>query len=653
MSHVDIKEWMRRLPRAYRYFGCIFLIVLCTGVVAWLPYWILNGLHLQDLTVSWWRVPVMTPGVFDTYVYLNWIGESVRGSAFGGLFKWYALLLKSIWSMMASWSSVPEIWIVTRWISLILFILIVPWTMRLWSKCSRKTSWVIASGLFFALSLSIGLRPGAYSWYLPFAFFSIVGTSYVYESLNHERVARACVWTLGSLFLSMLYPWFFLFVGLWLASIWFVYFTRRNTYMYFGFVVLCIGSICGIALPLAHWFLAPERAAMLGIFERTGIVFARIPFFANTVLAFGAWLMLFGILGFVFRQYSKQSNEIIRDSFAWIVMVFLWFSTPFTGIHLYSDHLIGPTIILAWLSLSTVWNIGEQTERGNFQIQIPRFFQYFLWLIAIGATLFVAYIIQQPIRGNPLKFDSYAVHVLNWFALTVASWIVIRSIVLQRKQKKRFFYGVVLFFCVGIGIWGMTSVVLRDTDKLVPALQRVSVINWLRLNMSLESEICSDPESAPFYAAHTGLRIYPAEATLTYAVTNEAILHMLEVIVGAYDVQESKTESVFHFDTDYYRTIPCAAASKYSHNAWWYAMLMNAGISSEQANRFIGCRQETLDENWNRISSAMKQHQLDEDAFRVTCPAVIIPDEQRDYWQLPSTYQETRVSDSVSIWRSE
>ena len=125
---------------------------------------------------------------------------------------------------------------------------------------------------------------------------------------------------------------------------------------------------------------------------------------------------------------------------------------------------------------------------------------------------------------------------------------------------------------------------------------------------------------------------------------------MLEVIAGAYGVASSGNLGIYQFETDHYLTIPCAAASKFSHNAGWAGVLQRLGFSDTAVNDLIGCRQEVIDANWSRLTRAIDQYTLDEPAFRNLCPWVIIPDAQKSFWQLPKDYQETRIGNAIGVW---
>ena len=621
-------------------------------LVAGLPYWILNILNGPVLAAPWWRVPVGTPGVFDSYVYFNWMGATANGLPAGNLLSWYGVIVKIVWALMSRWASIPEMWIVTRWLSIALIAFIGSWSLRAWSGLDRTTARLVTCAYGAGIALSIGIRPGADSWYFPFALFAYAASAKTYALLRESKWVVAIVWSLLAIGASVLYPWYFMFVGLWLATMWGVALIRQRPAAFYVFLTVACLAIGLSANRLSRWFLDPARAGLIGVYERSGIVFAHVPFFANTLIASGTWIVLLFVLAFLYAPQDEIRRRLTRDAWAWIALTVLWFNTPFTGIHLYSDHFIATTVILTLFSLSTVWRSVRETVSRDVRPRLSALIRRLLVAMALGSSVFVLYIVQQPIRGNLIKFDSYAVHVIHWFVLSIAAWFAVIRVYRQRAPHERRAMLVLWIGCAVIGGWGMVSMIARDHGKMAGIEKRIPAITWIRSTVSASQTLCSDLESAAFYAGHTGLRVYPAEATLSYAIPNETVFQELETIAGAYDVVGSGNLDLYHFYTDFYRTIPCAAASKYSHNAFWDRTLRRFGITDASINELIGCRQEVIDANWSRISKAIEQHQINDAAFRNTCPMVIIPDEQKSYWTLPSDYREVWFGNGVGVWKA-
>jgi hypothetical protein len=98
----------------------IFLILwwvgapILIGLSIWAPYWVLNA---SAGVPGWWRIQVLPSGIFDTYAYLQWIGQVANGLDIGGQFRWFEWPLRALAWLMIPRVSIPELWFVTRWIS--------------------------------------------------------------------------------------------------------------------------------------------------------------------------------------------------------------------------------------------------------------------------------------------------------------------------------------------------------------------------------------------------------------------------------------------------------------------------------------------------------------------------------------------------------
>jgi hypothetical protein len=631
-------------------------VTLIAGLVAVFPYWTLNLLNLHVLRAPWWRVPVVTPGLFDTYVYLHWIGASAEGLMHGEVLGWFGTVLRVLWMGMRGWASVPELWIVSRWITVALSLLIGAWSVRCWSGLDRWSSRAVAGGLWLSAILTLSQRPGIYSWYLPFFLIGLTCILFVKRALDKSNIVPAIAWSALSVALSSTYPWFLMTSVLWIAVIWGAWLLLEYRRVLFSLLVLFAGAVFVSAIPLAHWFLDPAQAGLLGVYERNGIVFARVPFFANTVIAILAWIAL--LYAAVRRMPQSDVRDLlIVEAGGWIMLFLFWFNTPVTGIHLYSDHIIAPVMVLAWLCLATVWAAARERGHGLGSVRRAgaweKFVGFLPLMIAGGATLFFFYILQQPLRFNMKKFDSYVVHLSHWFALAVAGWIVVwRSKRPNAELNSRVVSATILIPAFLIGVTGVVPVIVRDAAKVPSIVANQPIVDWIRSNVPVREMMCSDIDSAQFYAAHTGRRVNPAEATLSYPESSDRVIANLATFVGAYNVSSSGSLPMMRFYTDHYRTIPCAAASKYSHNAFHANVLAYLGFSEQRVNELIGCRQDVIDANWKRVETAMERYTIDVPVFRSFCPWVIIPDAQKPYWQLPSDYREYRLENGTSIWRT-
>ena len=644
MSH-KVEQWLWWLG-----------VPVACSVISLLPY---IGWNVLGGVPTWWRVPAVTPGLFDTYVYLQWMGAAAEGLAYGGHLKWFGTILAGLWQVMGSWASIPELWIVSRWFTFTLTLWVGAWTLRQWSGLPIRHARLLSVGFFCAVVVTLGMRPGVYAWYLPFCLAGMTSALLAFRALNRRDVVRAMGWSLLALALCWLYPWFFMVAGLWLAVRWMIFFVGLRKWIVP--MLLAIASVCiaFVGEPLARWFLDPAQLGLIGMYERNGMAFARVPFLANTVLAIGTWIVLFFVLARRDEDNASQRQLTLLGGL-WMTVLLLWFHTPFTGVHTYSDHFIGPVTALAWISLAVLWAWARQPalrqERTRIFLPVP-------WLIAAGATLFSLYVLQQPLRLNIRVFDSYVIHLAHWFALAVAGWIAVWRI--QRPTiplTSHKIIAVVLIVSALIGVGGITPAFIRDIPRVAEVSSRVPVIAWIREQTRADASVCTDLSSASFYAAHTGRFVFPAEAVLSRPDASEAVIRKLETYASAYDAIGSGSRYLLDFYTDHYRTIPCEAESEYSHNAPYARALRSLGFGETRVNELIGCDLATIHRNRARVGRVAEAWHASSDAsrfyaspatdpFRALCPFVIISESQKPYWRIPADYVEHPITSQVSVWQ--
>jgi hypothetical protein len=509
-----------------------------------------------------------------------------------------------------------------------------------------------------------------YAWYLPFCLAGITSALFASRALHRRDVVRALGWSLLALALCWLYPWFFMVAGLWLAVRWMIFFIGLRKWIFPVLLAIASVSIVFVAEPLARWFVDPAQLGLIGMYERNGMAFARVPFFANTVLAIGTWIALFFVMA---RRESDNVSErhLTLLGGLWMMALLLWFHTPFTGIHTYSDHFIGPVAALAWISLAVLWAWARavatavpwarqpalRQERVRMLLPVP-------WLIAAGATLFFLYVLQQPLRLNMRVFDSYVIHLAHWFALAVTGWIAVWRIqhpTLPLPSQKTI--TVVLVVSALIGLGGIIPAFIRDIPRVAEVSSRVPVIAWIREQTPADASVCTDLSSASFYAAHTGRFVFPAEAVLSRPDASETIIQKLEIYARSYDAIGSGNAHLLQFYTDHYRTIPCEAESEYSHNAPYARALRWFGIPEPRVNEFIGCDADTIHRNRARVERIAQARQAQQDAtrfvvvpaddpYRALCPYVVMSESQKSYWRIPADYVEHPITAQVSVWQT-
>lgn len=598
-----------------------------TLIITWFPYWIWNIFAGAPLADAWWRVQIAPQGVFDSYIYFHWLGAMVNGYDYGGYFRWFGGILSALNALMPKGASVIEFWLVTRWLSTVASIWIGSWSIQKWSGLDVKTSRFLSIIFWLGFLLTLSFRPGVTTWYWPFCTLgmTLIWLAQAKLSANHWR--SALILSLAGIFISSVYAWFLVFVFIWSAVIWGLWLANKKPLFFPALASMGVIGFYLLVPSLANWFNSNERIGFLDSNLRNGIAFSRIPFLSNTVLVIIFWIALFSYLTFK----SAKRDQMFPWLVSWLAMLFVWFHSVFTNLFTHNDHFISPVIFLGWVSLAFIWHKRRDLNWSGKAI----------WFVALFSTVFFFYILQKPLLGNAYKFNTYVIHLVNWFSLAVAVWIM----VLRGRIKDGFLnYGLFAPMLI-VGVFGWTSILFAEMKDIEPYKNSLPVIQWIKEHVSPPQTICAEPDSAGFYGAHTGRPVLPGEGPIAYPVSTETIFKQLETIVGSLDTRASGTESSFVFFSYYYRDRLCR---QFSRQAGW---LKKIGYSEASVNRIIGCPREAINASISRVRLAVDKHRLDERALSEYCPFIIVGPERLRYWNLPASYQEVKFEDGTSIWK--
>lgn len=625
-------------------------VVVLAFLGGWGPYLFWN---LQRQQAHWWRTDLVGSGVFDTYVYLHWLGAQLQGGEYGGHLKWFGAILEGIFLLSQKMLTIPEVWIVGHVLSGILLLLVVPVALERCIGLERRATRVSAILLWVWIGLAIGLRPGFYGWYLPFCLIALFLVLRVRQLLLASKWVQVGVLTVVALGLSYLYPWFFLFIGVYLGVIIGLAFIGRlssipTRRLVAGGVIgtLVFGIGFGILIHyLAILFLSPSMAGFIGMYERNGVTFARLPLLANTILAFCAWI---GFVGILLRASQSVISKKIKELslmllVGWLSLLFVWFHVPIAGIYLWPDHFIGPTVVMAWFTLLFVWQFAQKEV-----LTLSHWMRWSAVALSALGSLFTLYIFAQMV-GNPWAAESYLVHVAHWFALAIgAAMLALHA----HKQVLKNLWRIYIVGTILFGVWGMTSVLGRGGLQSSPSVLNAQreAMQVITTSVPLQTAICSDTQSASFLAAHTGRAIYPAEAVWSYPFSSEELLRRLELYVHFFDARQAPLLNDIRFAADHYRPVTCAEG-RFAQHARWAKIFSLFHLEASNYDNLFGCPSQTLARNWQRIERAMQDGQRNEEAFKQLCPSVISARAFQDKWSLPVGYEISWQNDEYILWK--
>jgi hypothetical protein len=299
--------------------------------------------------------------------------------------------------------------------------------------------------------------------------------------------------------------------------------------------------------------------------------------------------------------------------------------------------------MLSWVSLAVVWSVSHGRVQSDavrpswWERAVP----FVTFVVALG---FIANILRKPYGIGVDDLD--ILHLSLWFSLAIGAWFVMRH-----RSKKDFRPNTrwIIALLIGSALIGLVPLVFfyrMQADRLPEAVSRLPVIGWITKHVPADGMGCADPTSADFYAAHTGRRIVPAETTSYMQESNETTIRRFVAFAGAYDLASSGAGDALRQYIDLSQGIACG---QFPLQVKFLRML---GWPESRIDDAIGCPRAMLETRWQTIMSFSHAGTVDETVFKKACPWIIVPDDQKKFWRIPSDYVETRVDGTVSIFSS-
>jgi hypothetical protein len=631
-KHETNASWQgKRLFRGAWWWGS----VAGTFFATFFPYWLWN------IRMEGWgwkafvRFPVSPNPVFDTYLYFQQM-SLLKAGIDTGTFAWFSWPLRALMGIIPQ-ASIPEIWLMTRWITAFLLLWVGAWCIRRFSGASQGVSrWLIVC-YWFTFLLAIGLRPGAFSWYQPIGYLGFGLLALAVDAGRKHAWLRSFFFSFVALGLLYVYPWFFIYGLFILATC--IAAKMILTHRSWCFALLAAAAIvsCVYGVLLASGAIIFHVPAVFAEYDRNGISLSHAPLISNTVVAMLAWI---GLLLSVQRRRAGQDQTLMAVTWSWIVLFMVWFSPLFLGVEFLNDHFILIVAMLSWTTLAffatTTPSVPTvETSVGTRRISMG---------IALFASAFFFYVLQQALRHIG-KFEPYGIHLSIWLALAAAAWfawmnmrgMTIESIWLRARIP-------LMVISMIIGTLGLFAVIQRCMAQMPDLAVRAPVIGWIQTHVPEHDAVCTDPVSARIYGAHDARLTYPNESNLMFKESDDILQRRFETIIVAYDSSAAGVEGMFPFLINGVRASACDQFAKVARVLRWF------GWSKEQADSFIGCQEQLASAYVKKVMDVINAHEVDATAFRATCPWVIIPDDQRAYWHLPASYEETRVDSRTSAW---
>jgi hypothetical protein len=585
-----------------------------------------------------WRIPVFEGSLFDVSWYLPMIGAVMSGYEYGGYLHWFEHIIR-VFHLILPGANAQEVWFITRWISTTVMIWVGAWCFRKWIGLEVWTARIFSFAFWISLILVLGARPGVYSWYLPVCFAGLVGVVMAQRSLEQSKVKHAILWSLFAIATNWIYFWFFTFAVIWLASIWAMWILKRSRNAFLG--LFTAGAVIApiVAVCIAKWLPTSGLLPRLEVYERLGFAFTRMPFISNSMFVMFCWIALLIALPLLYRLPAVHVKRVVEMQLAWIALVLTWFLSSFMGIFFQNDHFRTPVVLLSFVSIALVWSAMKDREAST-KAKWP------LSLAIIPTLLAVIFLYRIIIPGYYIYHDEQlnVLHVTHWFTVAVAGAWMLWYRFKDRPFAAKHALMVVVVLSALTGITAAIHVQKGELKKIPGKLPQLPLVDWIRTNVPKDSVVCTDPVTAAFLGIHTERLTHPLAMTRYLQLTNEADLNILLQIASAYDVLAAGEGKGFRRFVRQDRHNACVQFAKQ------VKVMQSFGMSEERIEQILGCPREMINAELAQLEKVMLEKKLNPEEFQKVCPYVVVTDEKKAFWQIPSTYGSTSFPDGSAMW---
>ncbi len=594
--------------RGWRWYLLIWAFFLLS---AFGLFWLWN-LGSEVARQTWWRVSILYPTVFDADIYHNWFQRMLYELSYGAHFRILEYPFRVGWRVFSALGfSMPEYQLITTSLSLALAVRATEGVLRQWRV---ESTWmrVYAFASIVAFCLTLGIRPAAYSWYLPFFLFALWAVSLAEQALSERRLLIALGYAFLALVLSFLYPWFWVFTGMWLLLLAVCHFVPRNPWVWSGvFVCMCLLAISA-GWAAAGFLVTHVSQGVLDMYGRGGIVASRLFMLSNTWMAMGLWILSSGLW---YRRYLK--DRVFRLLWiGWLTVFLLWMHTPFTGFYTQNDHFRFPAAVLGFLTLGYVlYKKRDEVTRASFWERAVA------WSCLVVASGFCLYYVQQGIRAHGLPLLS-TVHLTLWFTLMVTT----ARFIFSQPRRSSFFSSTSIIGLCSIGVFGWVSLFFSGKPVVAHVQPYLPVIDWVQRETSPEARLCSDGDLMTVLPTHTGRLTYPSFFITHDRYTDEH----LETVVRLFErIRPAQTPSEVEERRFFSELLHRSTCTQY---APWLRWLPKTFLSTDQIAALSGCSSVPY-----ILPPPLPS---DYPILQQTCDYIITTVDHRAWWHLPAEVKE-------------
>ncbi|MFA5935802.1 MAG: hypothetical protein WC787_03040 [Patescibacteria group bacterium] len=564
-----------------------------------LLYWIF--LQRIDVDGNLFRLTAIPNPIFDWWFYMQLLASDLF-SGTSTLFHGLAIIVHPfLWlaSLSLRVLTFSEVYFVFLVLASTFSIWSFAWLLRAVAPLSIEQARFRSIIIFLIVQVTLGLRPGAPSWYIPFFLLAL---------LCFVKGVKQPLFFLPAVILSMVYPWF-AFTILTAIGLFFVfkYVTVKRARSVLAIAVVPVAIVIWQSESLASFF---STIPFFDKISRGGIGFGHLPTVTNTIVVLALWW-----IAWVFA--TKRSEKAFPVLLLWTSVALLWFQNVLTGIAIIPDHFIYPVWILSAVSWA-VWPeimpwLGKKEKR-------------ILTAFGIFALAFWIYLTAKVFFLYPLS--SVGGVMIHWGLWSFACLGLFFSTLRIRYEWPALAVGILL---AGTGLVGNYHFAFQERAVVKGYLP---LISWVRQNpVPRDVTWCSDWNAEQNLAPVTGIKVFPTTAALLDPVSTKELQNRY-VDLAAFFHFVASSEG-WRFQRQFLHSIDLRCDINQGP-----ASLVRRFVKDPKiANFIIGCDKEWADGERERLTHEMEARwsvPLPETSN--VCDRFIVRRDIQDLWRISASY---------------
>ena len=593
-------------------------------------------LHLHSYGACW-RLPVVGSVIFDGHVYRQFMGMAALGIGDSYHVGVFGFIIHAIYSFVPYIYN-TELWLLLTWVFGVLNWWTAAWMLKSFTSLSRSWRRLAATILWVAILLTLGFRPGIFSWFLPFGFVMLASCAEACKSLQRRRWYAASIWSLVALACSIVYPWFFIFATLWIASVWVSTVSQRLKWKHIVIAWSVLTSVLILGLVKITTLFSERMVIFFETLLRNGAAFTHIPGVTNLLVAAVGWCAVMIMAAYHSSDHQKTRQTDCLLVTGWIITIMGWCSSMATGLYIHNDHFRIFVFIFAWISCAVL------IERRLVYPQVStigsdRPSRILVMVVAIIASLISIRYVFKPYALDHDQLN--AIHLTVWASLAISVWAALLN-------KRVSFFSAGMFFAIaslGIGLPQYLATFSVEAKLTAQVTSVTPAVMWIRSSVPLTDRLCVSSEYIDVLGASTGYDLFFSEYNVFASGSDEDLYVKLKTYSS---IISASTSTI-----DYVEGKLIGSRGAICNQFPWQRKVFGRWVSPQRLDNILGCQRDVLAGEQKFIHSLLADmNGQGGDDIKKLCPWIILGKSTENIPVVLSSYERKYDDKTFTIFRA-